>query len=137
MNPLYSTTLKGTIGELLVQLRLLEFGVQAMPPRKDSGNDLIAIRNRVVKSIQVKTTGKRIRRQFPNRNKIYDILALVRLAIDNSSYKLDETDIFLLKREELETNSVNWKNLAAYRLSQERIGIIWGTVATSTNVAQT
>lgn len=52
----------GTIGELLVQLRLLEFGVQAAPPIKDSGNDLIAIKGEVVKFIQIKTSKKTIPR---------------------------------------------------------------------------
>lgn len=48
-NPLPKTTYIGTVGELLVQLRLLEFGVQSAPPIRDSGNDLIAIKGRVVK----------------------------------------------------------------------------------------
>ena len=45
----------GTIGEVLAQLRLLEFGIQSAPPIKDSGNDLIAIKGEIVKYIQVKT----------------------------------------------------------------------------------
>ncbi len=36
-NPLHKTTHKGTIGERLIQLRLLEFGVQAAQPIKDKG----------------------------------------------------------------------------------------------------
>lgn len=45
----------GTIGELLVTLRLLQYGVQAAPPLKDSGNDLIAVRGMRFSAIQVKT----------------------------------------------------------------------------------
>jgi len=37
-------------------LRLFQHGVQAAPPLKDSGNDLIAVRERVFRAIQVKTT---------------------------------------------------------------------------------
>ncbi len=44
MNKITDNLKLGTFGELLVQLRLLEFDVQAAPPLKDSGNDLIAIR---------------------------------------------------------------------------------------------
>jgi hypothetical protein len=42
-NPISSEMRIGTLGELLVQLRLLQFDVQAAPPLKDSGNDLIAV----------------------------------------------------------------------------------------------
>ena len=50
---------KGTIGELLVQTRLLQYGVQAAPPLKDSGNDLIALKGDAIKTIQVKTCTNR------------------------------------------------------------------------------
>lgn len=43
MNQVTDKIMTGTIGELLVQIRLLQFGVQAAPPIKDSGNDLIAV----------------------------------------------------------------------------------------------
>jgi hypothetical protein len=42
MNQVPKLTLTGTFCELLVQIRLLQYGVQAAPPIKDSGNDLIA-----------------------------------------------------------------------------------------------
>ena len=54
MNKITDNLKLGTIGELLVQLRLLEFDVQAAPPLKDSGNDLIAIRGIDMRAIQVK-----------------------------------------------------------------------------------
>ena len=59
-NPLPPTTCVGTIGELFVQLRLLEYGIQAAPPIKDSGNDFVAIKGDVVKFIQVKTSKNKI-----------------------------------------------------------------------------
>ena len=58
MNELDSNTNTGTFGELLVQLRLFQHGVQAAPPLKDSGNDLIAVKERVFRAIQVKTTNQ-------------------------------------------------------------------------------
>jgi hypothetical protein len=72
----------GTVGELLVQLRLLQFGLQAAPPLKDSGNDLVAIRQEVVKTFQIKTTTTRRdhctfdRRALPD---LYHVLAIVTL----------------------------------------------------------
>ncbi len=56
MNSLPHLIGQGSFGELLVQIRLLQHGVQAAPPIKDSGNDLIAIRRTVFKAVQVKTT---------------------------------------------------------------------------------
>jgi hypothetical protein len=53
MNPLDGRMVTCTVGELLVQLRLLEYDVQAAPPLKDSGNDLIAIRGGQFRAIQV------------------------------------------------------------------------------------
>jgi hypothetical protein len=56
MNPLCENLKTGTIGELFVQIRLLQFDVQAAPPLKDTGNDLIAVRGTAFRAIQVKTT---------------------------------------------------------------------------------
>jgi len=92
-NELHPNTLKGTIGELLVQMRLLEYGVQAAPPIKDSGNDLIAIRGEVVKFIQVKTE-KRLRKKLP---KIYHLIAQVDLRKDSDGKILyDKSKIWIL-----------------------------------------
>lgn len=79
MNELGNTTTVGTFGELLVQLRLLQYGVQAAPPLKDSGNDLIGVKGSVFRAIQVKT---RTQDRFdlgdlPDR--AYHLLALVAL----------------------------------------------------------
>lgn len=43
MNPLEERMVTCAVGELLVQLRLLEYGVQAAPAFKDSGNDLVSL----------------------------------------------------------------------------------------------
>ena len=60
-NPITERVKIGTIGELLVQLRLLQYDVQAAPPIKDSGNDLIAVKGEAFRGVQVKTTaGQRV-----------------------------------------------------------------------------
>jgi len=57
-NPISDKIKTGTVGELLVQIRFLQYDVQAAPPLKDSGNDLIAICGEVFRGVQVKTTAK-------------------------------------------------------------------------------
>lgn len=99
-NPLPNTTHTGTLGELLVQLRLLEYGIQAAPPIKDSGNDLIAIKGEVVKFIQVKTTLKHLTsaRDLPE---IYHIVALVELKYSGGGILLlDQSRVFVFKKGE-------------------------------------
>ena len=98
-NSLSKTTYIGTIGELLVQLRLLEFGIQAAPPIKDSGNDLIAIRGEIVKFIQVKTSQGAITR-VDNLPDIYHLVALVELKYNKGVLLLDETKIYIYKKNE-------------------------------------
>jgi len=110
-NALPTTMEIGAIGELLVQLRLLEYGVQAAPPLKDTGNDLIAVRGRCVKFIQVKTNGGKVKQE-----RVYDILAKVRLGYDaNQRLLLDDTKIILI------TKSDNVSHL----LNQGSVDEIW------------
>ena len=98
-NPLPKTTRIGTIGELFVQLRLFEYGIQAAPPIKDSGNDLIAIKGEVVKFIQVKTSKHRIpSKEFP---KICHLVALVRLKYsEDGGLLLDDSKIYIIEKGE-------------------------------------
>ena len=126
MNPLTSQIVVGTIGELLVQIRLLQFNVQAAPPLKDSGNDLIAIRDNIMKTIQVKTTTKEkfVSGHFNSKRK-YNILALVLLKTDNEC-KLDESKVYLIDRryiagEDRWKPKVILKNLAEFELNENRI----------------
>ena len=112
-NPLHKTTHKGTIGELLVQLRLLEYGVQAAPPIKDSGNDLIAIKGEVTKFIQVKTEFRL--RKLP---KIYHLVAIVDLQDDKSgNLLLDQSEIWIIKKGE----SIDQKR----KLNQDLVDELW------------
>ena len=104
----------GTLGELLVQTRLLQFEVQAAPPIKDSGNDLVAFKGTTVKTIQVKTATQRISadRRFPDH---FDILALVVLERDAEALHLDRSRIYLVPREAVEVRRSR-RALAPYEL---------------------
>ena len=113
-NSLPINTHKGTIGELLVQLRLLEYGIQAAPPIKDSGNDLIAIKSEVVKFVQVKTEN-RLRVLPP----IYHIVALVDLKYsDDGNLLLDKSEIYVIKKGQ--------KMQDKQKLTKNLVDQIWG-----------
>lgn len=93
MNPLSENITKGTFGELLVQLRLLQYGVQATPPLKDSGNDL------------------------PH---LYHIIALVVLDPygEGVTVSLDRCRVFLISRDECERGINDFEE---YEISQDRV----------------
>jgi hypothetical protein len=102
MNQLYATTKLGTIAELLVQLRLLECDVQAAPPIKDSGNDLIAIRGRQFRAVQVRGTTREVIDK-PNERVLYDILAVVQLPLRDGRYSTSDARIYLFAQDEVAT----------------------------------
>jgi hypothetical protein len=110
----------GTLGETLVQLRLLQFGVQAAPPIKDSGNDLVAFRGRTVRTLQVKTSANRIStdRRLP---KHYDILALVFLRSANGVVALDSSRIFLVPGASVQGTRRNLASLTQYELLHDNV----------------
>lgn len=103
-NPLSRELITGTVAELFVQIRLLQFKVQAAPPLKDSGNDLIAIRGRQMRSIQVKATASASYR-IPKKNRKYDILAAVHFCGENHRIDLEASKIFLIGNRELKKRS--------------------------------
>lgn len=119
-NPIHAGLAIGTIGELLVQTRLLQYDVQAAPPLKDSGNDLIALRGYEVRTIQVKTSSAGLPqiRNLPDR---YHLLALVRL--DGYGYELllDKSEIFLVPREEVAGVYRDGGKLDGFRLTREHV----------------
>ncbi|HEY2392370.1 MAG TPA: hypothetical protein VGK22_14440 [Candidatus Angelobacter sp.] len=88
MNKITDRLKLGTLGELLVQLRLMEFDVQAAAPLKDSGNDLSAIRGTAMRAIQVKATkieedGYRVR--VNDLPPLYHALAIVKFEGDEAN----------------------------------------------------
>ena len=97
-NPITDNLRIGTLCKLLVQLRLLEHGVQAAHSIKDSGNDLIAVCGETFRAIQVKTTaGQRVTGgRLPEH---YHILAMVHLVATDADLLLDESRVFLIPRE--------------------------------------
>ena len=97
---------KGTIGELLVQIRLLQYGVQAAAPIKDSGNDLIALKGYAIKTIQVKTCTARFDTPLDLPEK-YHLVALVKLHGYDTELQLDGTKVYLLPREQLGNLRIN------------------------------
>lgn len=119
MNPLEERMVTCTVGELLVQLRLLECGVQAAPPLKDSGNDLIAIRGKEFRAIQVKATTDAKHFAFKNKElneRRYDVLALVQIVGEGSSLRLDECRIYLLPKDAVLKGYYNSEELDKYQL---------------------
>ena len=119
-NPISKQIKIGTVGELLVQLRLLQYGVQAAPPLKDSGNDLIAVKGEAFRGIQIKTTTKK-KFRWNNLPEHYHILALVRLAGEEENILLDKSQIFLVHREKVDTLSVNEGGLDEFAISQQLV----------------
>jgi len=119
-NPLPPPLATGTIGEILVQLRLLQFGVQAAPPIKDTGNDLVAFRRRTVRTLQVKTSARRISqdRRLPEH---YEILALVSLHSYEGVVALDASRVFLVPRVLVMDTCRNLRSLVQYELRHDDV----------------
>jgi hypothetical protein len=121
LNPLSDELITGTTGELLVQLRLFQYGVQAAPPLKDSGNDLIAVRGITFKAVQVKTTSKGDRWPAIARDRLYDIYALVRLQGEGKELALDASDVYLIERILIDNGDIDKNNIEGHRISQELV----------------
>lgn len=124
-NPISNELKLGTIAELLVQASLLQFDVQAAPPLKDSGNDLIAIRRAAIRAIQVKAT-KRDRYGAPKEKIRYDILAAVRMRGAGRLIHFDQCEIFLLEKKELRRLPRSFDRLPRdYLLTKERVDFLF------------
>ncbi|HAX90949.1 MAG TPA: hypothetical protein DCY07_01910 [Rhodospirillaceae bacterium] len=120
MNPLSSKIITGTTGELLVQLRLFQYGVQASAPLADSGNDLIGVKGDVFKAIQVKTTA--VDGSFISpENRMYHILAFVKLDGEGDELKLDRCQIFLIPKEIVESEDFNKNQIDRFCLNADLV----------------
>ena len=122
MNALTKLIEKGTFGEIYTQLRLLQFGIQAAPPLKDSGNDLIAIKKDVFKAIQVKTrTGDRI--SISDLPEFYHILAIVHIdhQAENLEFGFDKVKLYLLNKEDVNSSYYSLDSLEKYKISSTLI----------------
>jgi len=124
-NPLYPHLVRGTVGELLTQIRLLQFDVQAAPPLEDSGNDLIAIRHKTIKTIQVKTrTADKL--QIGKLPEFYDLLAVVLLSGTDWNLFLDDSNIYLIPRDKVETALQDKEVLNKFLLRDDLVNEIFG-----------
>jgi hypothetical protein len=127
-NPLPENNLTGLFGELLVQIRLLQFGVQAAPPIEDSGNDLIAVNGREFRAVSVRTTTHNIYKK-PKKARIYDVLAVVRLAGGDNEVNLNSSEIFLIPQSAVKSVSTSCNRLDGYRISRDRVELLFGELS--------
>lgn len=126
MHPLTTKVKRGTLGELLAQVHLLVNGVQAAPPLRDSGNDLIACAGETILTLQVKTAK---RHSFPKRRlpKLYHAAVFVVLKEVNEKIDVSGADVYLLSRKEIEdSTSLGKKALEPYRISKDRVAEVFG-----------
>jgi len=110
----------GTVGELLVQIRLLQYEVQAAPPLKDSGNDLIAVCGESFRGIQVKTTASG-NLHWNNLPEHYHILALVNLIGEDDNLHLDQSIVYLVPMKEVNNVKPNDGSLDKFIICQDLI----------------
>src|SRR5688572_28611396 len=125
MNQITDRILKGTLGELLVQIRLLQYGVQAAPPVKDSGNDLIAVNGKEFRAVQVRTTTTGTYRK-PPVSKLYHVLAVVYLVGHDRDVSLDASKLFLLPQPEVAAASTHYDGLSKYVFSCGLVELLFG-----------
>lgn len=127
MNKITDKIQTGTVGELLVQIRLLQYGVQAAPPIKDSGNDLIAVNRNEFRAVSVRTTtdadGKYNK---PESDKLYHVLAVVHLAGDDRIVNLDASNIFLIPHAAVQAAPSQCKDLGKYVFTRQRLQELFG-----------
>jgi len=122
MNPISQKLTIGTLGELLVQIRLLQFDVQAAPPLKDSGNDLIAIRGKAMRAIQVKTTtADHFEFNVQALPELFHELALVQLVGEDRILHLDRCRIFLLPKDDIKKGYYTLEELRPYEMRPELV----------------
>jgi hypothetical protein len=120
MNPLSPQLKQGTIGELLVQVRLLQYDIQAVSPHKDTGNDLLAVRGETFRAVQVKSFAGDVC-QFNQRKLMvrrFHVLALVQLEGEDRTVFLDRSRIFLLKKDEVSKGRFVADELEPYELTK-------------------
>ena len=127
MNPISDKIHIGTLGELLVQIRLLQCGVQAAPPVKDSGNDLIAVNGREFRAVSVRTTS-RGRYSKPDNNRDYHVLAVVQLIGEDQEVYLDRSRIFLIPRGDVARVSTRCEELEDFAWSRQLVEANFGTL---------
>ncbi len=125
MNKVTDKILTGTLGELLVQARLLQYGVQAAPPIKDSGNDLIAVNRREFRAVSVRTTTTGTYKK-PGARRLYHVLAVVFLIGNGRDVSFDDSQIFLIPKAEVASASTSCGGLSNYKFSRALVEQLFG-----------
>lgn len=125
MNKVTDKILTGTLGELLVQIRLLQYGVQAAPPIKDSGNDLIAVNGKEFRAVSVRTTATGTYSK-PEADRLYHVLAVVYLRGNDREVFLDDSQLFLIPQAEVAAASTDYKKLGKYKFSSQLVEKLFG-----------
>lgn len=128
MNKITGRIQTGTIGELLVQIRLLQYGVQAAAPIKDSGNDLIAVNGPEFRAVSVRTTTDGIFTK-PNGERLYHVLAVVHLSGHDNEVHLDGSRLYLVPKDEVAGASNNCDRLGQYLATRELVERLFGRLA--------
>src|SRR5437016_5741751 len=117
MNPLPLRIDNGTVGELYAQLLLLLHGVQAAPPLKDTGNDLIACKGDVILALQIKTRKRHSFSKFGLPRKYHGVIFVVL-----NRLRLEQSLVYLMTRRELQAAAHLGKTgLHPFLLKQERV----------------
>jgi hypothetical protein len=130
VNRITEQILTGTLGELLVQIRLLQYGVQAAPPIKDSGNDLIAVSGMEFRAVSVRTT-KTGTYTKPESERLYHVLAVVYLVGEDREVYLDSSQVFLIPQPEAAAASTRCDELGQYKISRALVEKLFAQSAES------
>ena len=125
MNPITEKILTGTLGELLVQIRLLQYGVQAARPIKDSGNDLIAVNDKEFRAVSVRTTTTGTYSK-PEADRQYHVLAVVFLVGQEREVSLDGSQLFFIPHAEVATVPTDCGRLGKFKFSRELVETLFG-----------
>ena len=128
MNPISPQMSTGCVGELLVQIRLLQHGVQAAPPILDTGNDLIAVNGKEFRAISVRTTTGGTYNKPRHRD--YHVLAVVHLRGEGRDLDLNNSQVYLIPSADVASAPTNCEKLAAYSFSRQHVQVIFGQLAT-------
>ena len=129
MNALFDTHFKGTLGELITQTFLLAHGVQAAPPIKDSGNDLIAVRGGSFRAVQVRTSARGVIYR-PDPACLYHILAAVHLPYDGDFPLVSKARVFLFTAEQVADLTGTVDNYPDALVSDKLILQLWPNKST-------
>lgn len=123
-NPVYPLTAQGAFGELLLAVRLWQYGIDLARFQIDSGVDGVAARPGGVRLVQVKTTRTRKPIRWPAR--AFDVLAVVVLPED-ADYRnvgLHEVGLFLVPPRRRDGGDIPHDELEDFRL-ESMIDEIW------------